>query len=241
MTARSPYETLGLAEHAPPADVRRAHRRLVRRYHPDRNPDPGAAEAFLAVQAAYEALAADPDAGFDAGRVAAEAERAAAEARRRRAPGGLREGEWSTVAVELERTAAEQTAAALARPAGRAGVIAAVTVAAVSVVALPVPVALGLAVVGVIVAVRAAAPPPATVEAHWDGLRDGRWGVRIGWDEVAAAEERDGALDLTLAPPAAGRLRAGPSAAAFVGAGVYRLPVAEPAPLGAVVRARLRR
>ena len=244
VTARSPYETLGLTEQAPPDVVRRAHRRLVRRYHPDRNSDPGAAEAFLAVQAAYEALAtdfsADPDANVDPQRVAAEAERAAAEARRRRAPGGLRKGEWSTVAAELDRTAAERASAALGQPVGRAGVVVAVSLAALSVVVLPVAVSLGLAVVGFIAAVRAAAPPPATVEAHWDGLRDRRWDVRIGWDEVAAAEARDGALDLTLAPPAAGRLRAGPSAAAFVGGDVYRLPLAEPGPFGDLVRARVR-
>ena len=240
MTARSPYETLGLAEHAPLEDVRRAHRRLVRQYHPDRNPEPDAAEAFLAVQAAYEALAADPDAGFDPGRIAAEAERAAAEARRRRSPGGLRDGEWSTVAVELDRTAAERTSAALARPVGRAGVIAAVTLAAVSVVVLPVAVSLGLAVVGFIVAVRAAAPPPVTAEAHWDGLRDRRWDVRIAWDEVLAVEARADAVDLTLTPPAARRLRAGLPAEAFAEADVYRLPLAEPGPFAALVRGRIR-
>ena len=238
--APSPYETLGLSEHARPEDVRRAHRRLVRLYHPDRNPeDAGAAEAFIEVQQAYEALTADPDAGFDAERVAAVAEQAAAEARRRRAGGGAGADAWPVVAVALHRTAAERATAALARPVGWVGVALAVGLAAASVVALPVPVCLAIAVAGFLVAVRAAAPPPAVVETHWDGLRDLRWDVRIAWDDVASVCEGRRALDLTLAPAAARRLRGSLPARAFAGADVYRLPLAEPARLGALVRERV--
>ena len=240
MTAPSPYETLGLPEHAPPDDVRRAHRRLVRLYHPDRNPeDAGAAEAFIEVQQAYEVLTADADGGFDAERVAAVAERAAAEARRRRAGGGAGPDAWPVVAVELRRTAAERAAAALARPVGRVGAAAAVAVAAASVVVLPVPVGLAIAVAGFLIAVRAATPPPSVVETHWDGLRDRRWDARIAWDEVASVCEGKRTLDLTLAPTAARRLRASLPARAFSGADVYRLPLAEPARLGALVRERV--
>ncbi|KAG1680438.1 hypothetical protein FOA52_015531 [Chlamydomonas sp. UWO 241] len=39
-------------------DMRRAYRVAARKYHPDKNPDPGAREAFLRVQLAYERLQA---------------------------------------------------------------------------------------------------------------------------------------------------------------------------------------
>lgn len=240
MTVSSPHQTLGLPEGARSEDVRRAHRRLVRRYHPDRNPDdPAAAEAFIAVQQAYETLNAAHLAKLDSERVAREAERAAAEARRRRG-GPLGDGEaWPVVAVELHRTAAERTTAALSQPVGWAGVTAAVGLAAASVLVLPVPVSLALAVVGFLFAVRAADAPPDVVETHWDGLRDLRWNAKIEWGEVAAVREGERALEITLAPDAAARLRAALPAGVVSGADVYRLPLAEPGRLGALVRARV--
>ena len=54
------YGLLGLPREAPQEDIRRAHRRLVREYHPDANPgDDSAEERFKEVQYAYEVLS-DP-------------------------------------------------------------------------------------------------------------------------------------------------------------------------------------
>jgi len=55
------YALLGLAPGATPADIKRAFRRLSRRYHPDINPGDRAAEAlFRKISEAYETLV-DPD------------------------------------------------------------------------------------------------------------------------------------------------------------------------------------
>ena len=104
---------------------------------------------------------------------------------------------------------------------------------------LPVPVCLGIAVVGFVVAVRAADAPGATVESHWDGLRDLRYGTKIAWEDVAGVAEGEHALDLTLAPAAVQRLRAVLPARAFGAGNVYRLPLADPGRLGALVRAQV--
>ena len=54
------YGLLGLPKEAPQEDIRSAHRRLVREYHPDANPgDDSAEERFKEVQHAYEVLS-DP-------------------------------------------------------------------------------------------------------------------------------------------------------------------------------------
>ncbi len=76
------YATLGVAKGASSEEIKKAHRKLVRRYHPDRNPgDAAAEERFKEVQAAYDVLsdeekrqhydrgtgpfAAGPGGGFD--------------------------------------------------------------------------------------------------------------------------------------------------------------------------------
>jgi curved DNA-binding protein CbpA len=67
MQTGDPYKVLGLKVGASPDEIRSAYRRLVKKYHPDRNPSASAATQFIAVQTAYEQLssgqnAAAPDA-----------------------------------------------------------------------------------------------------------------------------------------------------------------------------------
>ena len=57
MASPDPYLTLGVSRDASDAEIKRAFRKLARKYHPDRNPDDSAAEAkFKEVQAAYETI-----------------------------------------------------------------------------------------------------------------------------------------------------------------------------------------
>ena len=57
MASPDPYATLGVSRDASDAEIKRAFRKLARKYHPDRNPDDTAAEAkFKEVQAAYETI-----------------------------------------------------------------------------------------------------------------------------------------------------------------------------------------
>jgi curved DNA-binding protein len=50
------YETLGVKPDASDADIKRAYRRLARKYHPDVSKEAGAEEKFKSVNEAYEAL-----------------------------------------------------------------------------------------------------------------------------------------------------------------------------------------
>ena len=55
-TKRDYYEVLGVSRGASEEEIRRAHRRLVLQYHPDRNTEAGASERFKEIQEAYEVL-----------------------------------------------------------------------------------------------------------------------------------------------------------------------------------------
>ncbi|KAM7310143.1 dnaJ homolog subfamily C member 16 [Ixodes scapularis] len=56
----NPYETLGVPRSADAAEIKRAYKRLVREWHPDKNKDPAASEKFIEVTKAYELLT-DPE------------------------------------------------------------------------------------------------------------------------------------------------------------------------------------
>jgi molecular chaperone DnaJ len=61
MAQRDPYAVLGVDKKASAEDIKKAYRKLARRYHPDKNPDDAAAEErFKEVQAAYDLLG-DPE------------------------------------------------------------------------------------------------------------------------------------------------------------------------------------
>jgi curved DNA-binding protein len=50
------YETLGVARDASAEDIRRAYRKLARKYHPDVNKEPDAEDRFKQISEAYEVL-----------------------------------------------------------------------------------------------------------------------------------------------------------------------------------------
>ncbi|HEV3001810.1 MAG TPA: molecular chaperone DnaJ [Solirubrobacteraceae bacterium] len=61
MAQKDLYKILGVDKKASVDEIKKAHRKLVRQYHPDRNPgDAKAEERFKEVQAAYDVLG-DPD------------------------------------------------------------------------------------------------------------------------------------------------------------------------------------
>ncbi len=54
--SKSLYETLGVSENATESEIKKAYRKLARKYHPDVNKSPEAEEKFKEINAAYEVL-----------------------------------------------------------------------------------------------------------------------------------------------------------------------------------------
>lgn len=69
--ARDPYEVLGVAKTAPPDDIKKAYRKLVKQLHPDLHPgDKKAAERFKEVASAYDVVGDEAKrAKFDKGEI----------------------------------------------------------------------------------------------------------------------------------------------------------------------------
>jgi molecular chaperone DnaJ len=64
--ARDYYEVLGIDRNADQEEVKRAYRRMARKYHPDVNKEPGADERFKEINRAYEVLSdSDSRARYD--------------------------------------------------------------------------------------------------------------------------------------------------------------------------------
>lgn len=74
MTVRDPYTVLGVSKSANAADIKKAFRRLAKKYHPDQNKDdPKAQEKFSEVNQAYEVVGdEDNRKKFDRGEIDAE-------------------------------------------------------------------------------------------------------------------------------------------------------------------------
>lgn len=54
--SKSLYETLGVSQNASSDEIKKAYRRLARKYHPDINKEAGAEDKFKEINAAYEIL-----------------------------------------------------------------------------------------------------------------------------------------------------------------------------------------
>ena len=70
---RDPYTVLGVSKTADAAEIKKAFRKLAKKYHPDQSSDPKAKEKFAEVSAAYEIVGDEKKRGaFDRGEIDAE-------------------------------------------------------------------------------------------------------------------------------------------------------------------------
>jgi hypothetical protein len=59
MQTGNPYKILGVRTDASPEEIRKAYRALVKKFHPDKNPNKEAAALFIEIQNAYEQICND--------------------------------------------------------------------------------------------------------------------------------------------------------------------------------------
>ena len=70
---RDPYTILGVAKSADAAEIKKAYRKLAKKFHPDQSKDPKAKEKFSEANSAYEILGDEAKRGqFDRGEIDAE-------------------------------------------------------------------------------------------------------------------------------------------------------------------------
>src|SRR5262245_61481500 len=70
---RDPYTVLGVTKTADIAEIKKAYRKLAKKFHPDQSKEPKAKEKFAEVNAAYEILGDEKKRGqFDRGEIDAE-------------------------------------------------------------------------------------------------------------------------------------------------------------------------
>src|ERR671927_1925062 len=59
-SVKDPYKVLGVDKKASQDDIKKAYRKLARKYHPDTNSDAGAEQRFKEISEAYDVLG-DPE------------------------------------------------------------------------------------------------------------------------------------------------------------------------------------
>ena len=217
MAVSNPFAELGVDPDADESAIRHAFRKLAFELHPDRNPDPGAAEEFMRVRAAYETLT-DPawQEAREADLVVEAAANAADEADRRRA-GRPRPAEVARITLQPR----PDVFGMFRLPPDRAPRIALgwFVFAAVAVVVTGVSGVGAIGIVAVLALVLAIASwatrsKPVVLRIFGSGFRDQRWEMagHIGWADVCwvEADHGLGVVDLELIESVAERLAALP-------------------------------